>query len=140
MRNVASVSSDESSIFDSFLTWMIIDQVCSAAWSMISWWVKFFLLSFITFRKNVQMSIIPSPCSFSFAHWLLFLFLIKQFAYFEKLIRFRWQALIAYKKGENLKMLTEIFCQKLIVSNVILAFLDHPKPKIFFVGQPWWPT
>ena len=22
----------------------------------------------------------------------------------------------------------------------ILAFLDHLKPKIFFVGQPWWPT
>ena len=31
----------------------------------------------------------------------------------------------------------EMFCQKLIVSNVILAFLDS---KIFFVGQPWWPT
>ena len=29
---------------------------------------------------------------------------------------------------------------KLIVSNVILAFLDHLKPKIFFVRQPWWPT
>ena len=37
-------------------------------------------------------------------------------------------------------MLTEIFCQKLIVSDVILAFLDHLKPKIFYVGQPWWPT
>ena len=37
-------------------------------------------------------------------------------------------------------MLTEIFRQKLIVSDVILAFLDHLKPKIFFVGQPWWPT
>ena len=36
-------------------------------------------------------------------------------------------------------MLIEIFCQKLIVSNVILAFLDHLKPKIFFVGQLWWP-
>ena len=21
-----------------------------------------------------------------------------------------------------------------------MAFLDHLKPKIFFVGQPWWPT
>ena len=29
---------------------------------------------------------------------------------------------------------------KALVSNVILAFLDHLKPKIFFVGQPWWPT
>ena len=34
----------------------------------------------------------------------------------------------------------EIFCQKLIVSNLILASLDHLKPNIFFVGQLWWPT
>ena len=34
-------------------------------------------------------------------------------------------------------MLIEIFCQKRIVSNVILAFLDHLRPKIFFVLQPW---
>ena len=33
-----------------------------------------------------------------------------------------------------------MFCQKLIVSNVILAILDNLKPKIFFVSQPWWPT
>ena len=37
-------------------------------------------------------------------------------------------------------MLIEIICQKRIVSNVILAFLDHLKPKTFFIGQPWWPT
>ena len=71
---------------------------------------------------------------FFFSHWLLhkcfFSFLIKAFANFEKLIRFHWQAFIVYKNGENLKMLIEIFCQKLIVSNVILAFLDHLKPKI----------
>ena len=63
-----------------------------------------------------------------FSHWLLhkcfFSFLIKAFANFEKLIRFNWQAFIVYKNGANLKMLIEIFCQKLIVSNVILAFLD----------------
>ena len=34
-------------------------------------------------------------------------------------------------------MLTEIFCQKLIVSNVILVFLDHPKPKVFFKRHPF---
>ena len=83
------------------------------------------------------------PQSF-FSHWLLhkcfFSFLIKAFANFEELIRFHWQAFIVYKNGENLKMLIEIFCQKLIVSNVILAFLDHLKPKIFFVGQPWLPS
>ena len=77
-----------------------------------------------------------------FSHWLLhkwfFSFLIKALGNFEKLIRFHWQAFIIYKNGENLKMLREIFCQKLIVSNIILAFLDHLKPKIFFSGQPWW--
>ena len=36
-------------------------------------------------------------------------------------------------------MLIEVIRQK-IVSNVILAFLYHLKPRIFFVGQPWWPT
>ena len=53
-------------------------------------------------------------------------------------MRFHWQAFIVYKNGENMKILIEIFCQKLIVSNVVLAFLDHLKAKIFF-GQPWWP-
>ena len=53
--------------FDSLLTWMITYAVCSAMRSMISLWVNFFLSSFITFRTNVWMSIIPSPCSFFFA-------------------------------------------------------------------------
>ena len=73
---------------------------------------------------------------FFFSHWLMhkcfFSFLVKVFENFEKLIRFHWQAFIVYKNGENLKMLIEIFCQKSIVSNVILAFLDHLKPKIFW--------
>ena len=71
----------------------------------------------------------------------VFSFFIKAFVNFEKLIRFYRQAFIAYKNKENLKiLLIEIFRQKLIDSNVILVFLDHLKPKIFFVGQPWWPT
>ena len=37
-------------------------------------------------------------------------------------------------------MLVEIFCQKRMVSDVISAFLDNLKPKMFFIGQPWWPT
>ena len=37
-------------------------------------------------------------------------------------------------------MLIEISCQKLIVSNVISAFLYDLKPKIVFGGHPWWPT
>ena len=71
---------------------------------------------------------------------IFFSFLIKAFTNFEKLIKFHWQAFAAYKNGENLEMLIETFCPKPIVSNVILAFLDHLKPKIFAVGQPWWTT
>ena len=58
---------------------------------------------------------------------VFFSFLIKAFANFEKLIRFHWQAFIVYKNRENLKMLIQVFCQKLIVSNVILAFFLKPK-------------
>ena len=65
---------------------------------------------------------------------------MKAFANFEKFTRFHWQAFIVYKNEKNLKMLTEIFCRKLTVSNVILAFLDHLKPKVFFVDQLRWPT
>ena len=36
-------------------------------------------------------------------------------------------------------MYQEIIRQK-IVSNIILAFLDHLKPRIFFVDQSWWST
>ena len=81
---------------------------------------------------------------FFFSHWLLhkcfFSFLINAFANFEKFIRFHQKAFIVYKNDENLKVLIEIFCQKLIVSNVTLAFLDHLKPKIFFIRQPCWLT
>ena len=34
----------------------------------------------------------------------------------------------------------EILCQKIIVSNIILAFLDDLKPKMFFFMKPWWST
>ena len=36
-------------------------------------------------------------------------------------------------------MYQEVIRQE-IVSNIISAFLDHLKPRIFFVDQPWWPT
>ena len=32
-------------------------------------------------------------------------------------------------------MLIEIFCQKLIVSNVISVYVDHLKPNFFFTGR-----
>ena len=93
--------------------------------------------------KTTSYKIKSNFSQFFFFHWCLhnyfFSFLIKAFANFEKLIRFHWQAFVLNKNGENLKMLIEIFCQKLIVSNVILAFLDILKPNIFFVGQLWWP-
>ena len=47
-------------------------------------------------------------------------------------IRFHWQAFTVYIIGENLKIMTEIFYPKLIVSNVILK--RYQKPKIFFVN------
>ena len=47
-------------------------------------------------------------------------------------IRFHWQAFTVYIIGENLKIMTEIFYPKLIVSNVILK--RYLKPKIFFVN------
>ena len=64
MRNVAIVSSDESSIL----------ILCSLEWSPTQfvlqcnqWFHDWFFLSlFITFRTNVRISIIPSPCSFFF--------------------------------------------------------------------------
>ena len=36
-------------------------------------------------------------------------------------------------------MYQEVLRQKK-VSNIILAFLDHLKPRMFFVDQPWWLT
>ena len=71
---------------------------------------------------------------------IFFLFSYQNVRKFEKLIQFHRQVSIVYKNGENLKILIEIFCQEIIVSNVIFAFLEHLKPKIFFVGQPRFPT
>ena len=34
----------------------------------------------------------------------------------------------------------ETFCQNLIVSNFISAFLNNLNPKFFSAGQPWWLT
>ena len=66
MRNLTAVSSNEH--IDSLHTRVITNTICSAMRSMISWRVKIFLSLFITFRTNIQMSIIYlSPCSFLFA-------------------------------------------------------------------------
>ena len=96
--------------------------------------------------KGLHKTTLKKKSNFSqcfFSHWMLykcfFSFLIKAFANFEKLIRFNWQAFIVYKNGENLEILIQIFCQKLIVPDVVLPFLDCLKPKIFFFGKPWWP-
>ena len=66
MRHLTAVISDE--FIDSLHTRVITNTICSAMRSMISWRVKIFLSLFITFRTNIQMSIIYlSPCSFLFA-------------------------------------------------------------------------
>ena len=91
------------------------------------------------FIKQLVIKQSQTFAQFLFSHWLLyecfFSFLIKAFVNFEKLIRFHRQPFMIYKNREKLKVLIEIFHQKLIVSNGILAFLDHLKPKIFFVGH-----
>ena len=67
MRKVTSVSLDESSILilcsHEWLPTQFVLQ-CDQ-WFHYGW--IFFFSSFITFRTNVWMSIIPSPCSFFFA-------------------------------------------------------------------------
>ena len=50
-----------------------------------------------------------------------FSFLIQAFVKSEKLIRLHHPAFIIYENGENLKILIEIFREKLIISNVILT-------------------
>ena len=86
----------------------------------------------------------PNFSQFFFSQWVLhkrfISFLIKAFSNFEKLIRFHWQDFLVYQNIKRLKMLSEIFWQKLLVSDIILAFLDDLKPKSFFVGEPWWLT
>ena len=87
----------------------------------------------------------PNFSQFFFSQWELhkcfISFLIKAFSNFENLTRFHWQDFLVYQnEKKKLKMLIEIFWQKLLVSDIILAFLDDLKPKRFFVGQPWWPT
>ena len=65
---------------------------------------------------------------------------LKTFVKCKKLIRFHHQTFIICKNGRNLKTLIEIIHQELIVSNVILAFLNYLKAIIFFVRHPWWQT
>ena len=100
----------------------------------------------IILKVLIKQSVLKQSLTFLSISFLIdccisvfFCFLIKPFSNFEKLIRFHWQTFIGYKNGENLKILIEIFRPKLKVSSVILAFLDHMKPKIFFVCQPWLP-
>ena len=91
---------------------------------------------FIKQSPNFFSFSLPIDCCIS----IFFSFHIKAFANFEKLMRSHWQTFIVYKNVENLKILIKVFCKNRILSNVILAFLEHVKPKVFFVGQPWGPT
>ena len=79
--------------------------------------------------KNIINNIITKPSSTFLNFSVLtdccmsvFPLFLKVFANFEKLIKFHRQTFIIYENGENLKILKEIFRQKLIASNVILTF------------------
>ena len=75
---------------------------------------------------------------FSYPHWLiyecLFSFLIKALINSKKLIRFYHQAFIICKNRENLKILIEIFPQKLIVPKKSFGFI--PSKTYFFFHPP----
>ena len=58
--------------------------------------------------------------------WLFFLFPCQSVSNF-------WKIGKIYKNGDNLKILIEIFCQKLIVSNAISAILNNLESKIFII-------
>ena len=97
------------------------------------------------FNKLYQINCYKTKSNFSqlfFSHWLLYecfyscLISVCKFWKIGKILSVYWQAFIIY--GENVEILKEKFRQKLIVSKVILAFLDQLKSKFFFVGQPWW--
>ena len=96
----------------------------------------------VTRTVKLSTTMLSISCAIRLIPFLMMssLFSIKAFVNFEILIRFHRQAFIKYKNGENLKILREVFRQKLTVSNVILVFLNHLKPKIFCVVQSWWQT
>ena len=83
----------------------------------------------------------PNFLSFSFlidyCMSIFFSFLIKAYVNLEKMINFVGKFSLKWRKLENTEGNVS---PKTLVSNVLLAFLDQWKPKIFFVGQPWWPT
>ena len=108
-------------------------------------WIKDFWRKMIDYHfKGLYKTICYKTKSnfllFSLTAVWVFLLFIKVFVNFEKVIRFYHQAFIVYKSWKNSKISIEIFRQRLIVSNVILPFLDHLNYNIFFVTQPWWPT
>ena len=68
MRNVDSVSLDSSSVLIlSSLEWSPTQFVLQCNQWFHDGLIFFFLSLFFTFRTNVRMSIIPSPCPFFFA-------------------------------------------------------------------------
>ena len=90
------------------------------------------------FEGLYKISCYKTKSTFSqylFSHWSLYQFfssfLLKAFVNFEILIRFHGQAFILHRNGENLKILKEIFCQKLLASIVIFVFSDIWNQKYF---------
>ena len=90
-------------------------------------WLIIILKNFIKQPLIKQYQLFSVFFSHRLLHKCFFSFLIKALANFEKMIRFHWQAFIVYINRVYLKMLIQLFCRKLIVSNLTLAFLDHLK-------------
>ena len=104
---------------------------------------KWFIIILKGFMK--QPVIKQGSAFLSLSHWLLHKCFFSLSLSKYSLIFKNWENFIGklslYKKNwENFKILTEIFCQKLLVSSVILTFLNHLKPKRLFFDQLWWTT
>ena len=106
---------------------------CKWAWETKKSWLVIILKDFIK-----QATIKQSLAILSFSFLIDCSMSVSSVFFYQSVCKYHWQAFTGYKNGENLKILIKVFCDKLIVSGVILAFLDHVKAKIFFVIQPWW--
>ena len=106
---------------------------CKWAWEIKKKWLIIILKDFIK-----QPTIKQSLAILSFSFLIDWCMRVSSVFFYQSVCKYHRQAFIGYKNGEYLKILIKVFCHKLIVSGVLLAFLDHVKAKIFFVIQPWW--
>ena len=100
----------------------------------------------ILLKGFIKQSVIEQTTTFlNFSFSLTFVRLFFVFPYqsvckfltIEKISSISSHCILKWRKSENTD---SNILPKTLVSNVILTFLDHLKPKIFFVSQPWWLT